>query len=72
MPDSPLRIVRWRVAEQERLIRDQRVLIGRLRAGGLPSDDAEKLLTQMYDVLEFRYQALKNCQPSGERRNFTE
>lgn len=66
MPDSGLRIVRWQVAQQERLINDQRVLISRLRAGGLPTDDAENLLRQMYDVLEFRQRALKNSQLSGE------
>lgn len=66
MPDLPLRIVRWRVAEQERLISDQRVLISRLRAGGLPTDDAENLLRQMYDVLEFRQQALRSSRKSGE------
>lgn len=66
MPDLPLRIVRWRVAEQERPISDQRVLISRLRAGGLPTDDAENLLRQMYDVLEFRQQALRSSRKSGE------
>jgi hypothetical protein len=54
------------VAEQERLISDQRVLISRLRAGGLPTDDAENLLRQMYDVLEFRQQALRSSRRSGE------
>lgn len=66
MPDSDLRIVRWRVAQQERLINDQRALISRLRAGGLPTEDAENFLRQMYDVLEFRQQALKNSQLTGE------
>lgn len=66
MPDSGLRIVRWRVTQQERLIKDQRVLISRLRAGGLPTDDAENFLRQMYDVLAFRQRVLKNSQLSGE------
>ena len=60
MPDTRLRIVRWQVAQQERLIKDQRALISRLRAGGLPTDDAENLLKLMYDVLEFRQRALSD------------
>lgn len=65
MPDSRLRIAR-QVAQQERLIADQRLLIGRLRAGGLPTDDAENFLKQMYDILDFHQRALGDDAQSGE------
>lgn len=58
MLERARRIVQWQVAQQERLISDQRTLISRLRAGGLPTDEAEGLLKQMYDVLAFRRREL--------------
>lgn len=66
MPDTRLRIARWQVAQQERLIADQRTLISRLRAGGLATDDAENFLKQMYDVLAFRQRALGGNQQTSE------
>lgn len=66
MPDTSLRIARWQVAQQERLISEQRALISRLRAGGLPTDEAEDFLSQMYDVLAFRRRALEGSQQSHE------
>lgn len=65
MPETRSRIAR-QVALQERLIAEQRTLIRRLRAGGLPTDDAENFLKQMYDVLDFHQQALSDDPQSGE------
>lgn len=67
MPDTRLRITRWKLAQQERLIADQRTLISRLRAGGLPTDDAENLLRQMCDVLAYREQSMSDQERPPER-----
>lgn len=67
MPETRLRIVSWQVARQEQMIIDQRKLISRLQASGLPTDDAENFLKQMSDDLAFRQQALGGSRPSGER-----
>ena len=70
MPETRLRVVQWKVAQQERLISDQRVLISRLRAGGLPTDEAESFLKQMYDVLAFYRVTLDGTrQPSHQSRH---
>jgi NAD-dependent DNA ligase len=69
VPETRLRIAKWQVVQQERLIKDQRILIDRLRACGMPTDSAEHFLRQMYDVLDFRQQALESAQLSvdGQR-----
>lgn len=66
MTETRLRIARWQVEQQKRLIADQRTLIGRLRAAGLPTYDAETFLRQMYDVLAFRQQAISDSEASSE------
>ena len=71
MPERRLRIVQWQVAQQERLINDQRALISRLRAGGLPTEEAERFLKQMYDVLAFRRRALDGSRELSCRRTET-
>ena len=71
MSERRPRAVQWQVAQQERLISDQRALIGRLRAGGLPTEEAERFLMQMYDVLAFRRRALDGSRELFRRRTET-
>lgn len=67
MPETRLRISSWHVARQEQMITNQRRLISKLQASGLPTDDAENFLKQMSDDLAFRQQALGGSQPPSER-----
>jgi hypothetical protein len=66
MTETRLRIARWQVAQQKRMIAEQRMMISRLRAVGLPTDDAETFLRQMYDDLAFRQRAISDSEVSRE------
>lgn len=66
MTETRLRIARWQVAQQKRLIAEQRTMIGRLRAVGIPTDNAETFLKQMYDDLAFRQRMISESEVSRE------